>query len=71
MLEMGQPTHAFDLTKLRGGLLKARMASAGEVVKTLDDVERTLTAKMGVVADAEGALAIAGHHGRRFFRDIG
>ena len=60
MLEMGQPTHAFDLTKLRGGLLKARMATAGEVVKTLDDVERTLTAKMGVVADAEGALAIAG-----------
>ena len=60
MLEMGQPTHAFDLTKLRGGVLKARMAGAGEVVKTLDDVERTLSATMGVVADAEGALAIAG-----------
>lgn len=60
MLEMGQPTHAFDLSKLRGGVLKARMARAGEVVKTLDDVDRTLTAAMGVVADAEGALAIAG-----------
>ncbi len=63
MLEMGQPTHAFDLAKLRGGVLKARMASAGEVVKTLDDVDRTLTAAMGVVADAEGALAIAGGMG--------
>ena len=60
MLEMGQPTHAFDLHRLRGGLLKARMAGKGEVVKTLDDVERTLTPTMGVVADAEGALAIAG-----------
>ena len=60
MLEMGQPTHAFDLHRLRGGLLKARMAKAGEVVKTLDDVERTLATTMGVVADAEGALAIAG-----------
>ena len=60
MLEMGQPTHAFDLTRLRGGLLSARMAREGERVKTLDEVERTLTAKMGVVADAESALAIAG-----------
>jgi len=60
MLEMGQPTHAFDLTKIRGGVLKARMAAAGEVVRTLDDVARTLTPKMGVVADAFGALALAG-----------
>ena len=60
MLEMGQPTHAFDLTKLRGGLLKARMATSGEIVKTLDGVDRTLGTKMGVVADAEGGLAIAG-----------
>ena len=60
MLEMGQPTHAFDLARLRGAVLKARMATAGEVVKTLDEVERTLAPTMGVVADAEGALAIAG-----------
>ena len=60
MLEMGQPTHAFDLAKLRGSILKARMAAPGEVVKTLDDVERTLSSSMGVVADAEGGLAIAG-----------
>ncbi|MBK5257287.1 MAG: phenylalanine--tRNA ligase subunit beta [Vicinamibacteria bacterium] len=60
MLEMGQPTHAFDLSRLRGGLLKARMAAKGEVLKTLDEVDRTLSATMGVVADAEGALAVAG-----------
>ena len=60
MLEMGQPTHAFDLAKIRGGVLRARMAAAGELVKTLDDVERKTTPSMGVVADAEGALALAG-----------
>ncbi len=60
MLEMGQPTHAFDLARLRGAVLKARMAAEGEVVKTLDGVERTLAATMGVVADGDGALAIAG-----------
>jgi phenylalanyl-tRNA synthetase beta chain len=60
MLEMGQPTHAFDLSKVRGGVLKARMASTGEVVKTLDDIDRPLTTTMGVVADEGGALAIAG-----------
>ena len=60
MLEMGQPSHAFDLTKIRGGVLKARMAVAGEVVQTLDGVPRNLTAAMGVVADAGSALAIAG-----------
>ncbi len=60
MLEMGQPTHAFDLTKIRGGILKARMAHGGEVVTTLDEVSRTLTEAVGVVADAEGALAVAG-----------
>lgn len=60
MLEMGQPTHAFDLTKIRGGLLTARMARDGEILTTLDEVARTLTSSTGVVADAEGALAIAG-----------
>jgi phenylalanyl-tRNA synthetase beta chain len=60
MLEMGQPTHAFDLTRLSGRVLKARMATQGEMVKTLDGVDRTLTATMGVVADDAGALAIAG-----------
>ena len=32
------------------------MAALGELVRTLDEVERTLSAKMGVVADACQAL---------------
>jgi phenylalanyl-tRNA synthetase beta chain len=42
MLELGQPTHPYDLDKLAGGGLLVRRAGAGETVTTLDDVERTL-----------------------------
>ena len=42
MLELGQPTHPYDLDKLAGGGLLVRRAGAGETVTTLDGVERTL-----------------------------
>lgn len=42
MLEMGQPTHAYDLDRLGGAGIKVRRARAGEVVRTLDGVDRTL-----------------------------
>jgi phenylalanyl-tRNA synthetase beta chain len=57
---MGQPTHAFDLAKLPGAKLVARFAREGERVATLDGVERPLTPRVGVVAGADGPLALAG-----------
>ncbi len=42
MLELGQPTHPYDLDLLEGGGLLVRRAAAGETVTTLDGVERTL-----------------------------
>jgi phenylalanyl-tRNA synthetase beta chain len=39
-LAMGQPTHAFDLDKIEGGIV-VRRARKGEKLKTLDGVERT------------------------------
>jgi phenylalanyl-tRNA synthetase beta chain len=60
MMEMGQPTHAFDLAKVPGARLVVRFARAGEKLTTLDGVERTLTPRIGVVAGGEGALALAG-----------
>jgi phenylalanyl-tRNA synthetase beta chain len=60
MLEMGQPMHAYDAALVTGGRLIARLAHAGEKVRTLDNVERTLDGSMLVIADDSGAIGIAG-----------
>ena len=58
-LAMGQPTHAFDLDKIEGGIV-VRRARKGEKLKTLDGMERTLDPEDLVVADHAKALALAG-----------
>ncbi len=42
MLELGQPTHPYDLDRLGGHGLIIRRARPGETVTTLDGIERTL-----------------------------
>ena len=42
MLELGQPTHAYDLERLRGPALRVRAAHPGEHLITLDGVDRML-----------------------------
>ena len=58
-LAMGQPTHTFDLDKIEGGII-VRRARAGEKLKTLDGIERTLAPEDLVVADHKKPLALAG-----------
>ena len=60
MLEMGQPTHAFDLSRLAGRALLIRRARPGETLRTLDGVDRTLEPDMLVIADTERPQAIGG-----------
>ncbi len=60
MLELGQPMHAFDYTKLANREIVVRPAKEGEKMKTLDGVERALDPSMLVIADAERANAVAG-----------
>jgi phenylalanyl-tRNA synthetase beta chain len=58
--EIGKPTHAFDLDLLEGGKIVVRKARTGEILKTLDGIERKLTAEDLVVADAKKPVALAG-----------
>lgn len=60
MLECGQPLHAFDFRKLRGGRIVVREPRPGEKLQAIDHREYELEPGMCVIADAEGPVAIAG-----------
>jgi phenylalanyl-tRNA synthetase beta chain len=65
MLEVGQPLHAFDFHLIAKGrdnkpTIVIRHAKAGEKFKTLDNVERTLTSEMLLIADEQKGIALAG-----------
>jgi|HubBroStandDraft_1064217.scaffolds.fasta_scaffold03850_7 phenylalanyl-tRNA synthetase beta chain len=58
--ESGKPTHVYDLDLLEGRRLVIRKARAGEMLKTLDGVERKLSTDDLVVADAKKVVGLAG-----------
>ena len=60
MLELGQPMHAFDHTKLKDRSIVVRDARDGETMKTLDGVDRRLDPSMLVICDSETPNAVAG-----------
>ena len=60
LLELGHPLHAFDLEKLAEQRIVVRRAKRGEKLKTLDDLERSLTEEDLVICDASHPIALAG-----------
>ena len=58
--EIGKPTHVFDADLLEGGRIIVRKARHGEILKTLDGVERKLTLDDLVVCDAKKPVGLAG-----------
>lgn len=65
LIENGQPLHAFDLDKIDGGKIIVRESKKGEVITTIDGVERILEEGMLVIADTQGPVAIAGVMGAK------
>jgi phenylalanyl-tRNA synthetase beta chain len=59
VLELGQPMHAYDLTKLAGGI-DIRMARTGELLTLLDGRTIELTNDILVIADNQTVLGMAG-----------
>ena len=62
MLELGQPLHAFDRSKIKGGLTIKRAGKAQKFV-TLDGQERELDPDDLMVCDDDQPLALAGTMG--------
>jgi phenylalanyl-tRNA synthetase beta chain len=65
MLEYGHPMHAFDLDRVRPDKndkkhILVRRAKDGEMLKTLDGVERKLIADDLLICDGQGPVALAG-----------
>ena len=60
MLELGQPLHAFDFSRLGGRRIIVRRTRPGETITTLDGSARPLAPDMLVIADAAEAVAVAG-----------
>ena len=59
MLELGQPLHAFDLSKIKGGIT-VRYAHKGEQLTLLNDQKLLLMSGLLMIADNAKALALAG-----------
>jgi phenylalanyl-tRNA synthetase beta chain len=59
MLELGQPVHGYDGDKLAGPI-RVRRATEGEHLRTLDGVDRRLSAEDLLITDDSGPIGLAG-----------
>ncbi len=60
LLELGQPLHTFDYDLLEEKKIIVRAAKDGEIIKTLDEVERKLTENDLLICDGKRPIALAG-----------
>ncbi len=60
LLELGQPLHAFDWSKIEGKEIIVRRAKPGESLLMLDGVIREFSEEDLVIADKKKALVLAG-----------
>lgn len=58
MLELGQPTHAYDYDKIRDHRIVVRSSRGAEKLRTLDGIERTVDSKICMIADGDGSRGV-------------
>ncbi|QXV67283.1 phenylalanine--tRNA ligase subunit beta [Mucilaginibacter sp. 21P] len=63
LLELGQPLHAFDAAAIKGGKVAVKNVAEGTIFKTLDDVDRKLSADDLMICNADEPMCIAGVFG--------
>jgi phenylalanyl-tRNA synthetase beta chain len=61
--ELGQPMHAFDADKIKGGKVIVKKLADKTKFKTLDETERELSADDLMICHADGGMCIAGVFG--------
>lgn len=58
--DLGQPLHAFDADKIKGGQILVMRMAEGTTFVTLDGKERKLSGEELMICDVEGGLCMAG-----------
>lgn len=61
--DLGQPLHAFDADEIAGGKVIVQKCTEGTKFKTLDGIDRTLSADDLMICDSEKPMCIAGVFG--------
>ncbi len=56
MIDRGQPMHAFDYEKIKGKRMIIQESKKGEIIKTLDGVERVLPEGVIIIKDKENRI---------------
>ena len=59
-VDRARPLHVYDVAKLSGGFIEARLGRAGEQLDALDGKTYAVTDAMCVIADASGAIGLGG-----------
>lgn len=63
LFETGQPLHAFNADKIKGKKVIVKKLPSGTTFKTLDEVDRSLTAEDLMICNTQGGMCIAGVFG--------
>src|SRR5262249_3517014 len=58
MLELGHALHTYDYDLVRNHSIVVRRAKAGEKIKTLDGIERTMDPSICMICDGDGSRSV-------------